>query len=664
MATRRLSGIATSSSVPDNGGDHSGGGGGAGGYVDNVFSTYLYEGSYDAANGTGQTQHIVNGIDLAGEGGMVWIKNREGSNPNTITDTERGVGKSLRSDATNAELDEPQALTSFTGDGFSVGNDASVNQGPWNGAPGKKIASWTFRKAPNFFDVVTYSGNGTSQTIPHNLGVAPGMVIVKGTDNSGSWVVYHQGLGGPNYFMYLNEAVGKYNNLQVWTADPTDSEFYVGSHSEVNGSGKQYVAYLFAHDDSDESMIKCGSYTGNGSNDGPEIDLGFEPQWVMIKSASGSHGWIMHDTMRGWTAEGKPIARLRADQAGAEYNDASYNEVAVTPTGFRMTDTHASTNQSGREFIYMAIRRPNKPAEEFEPEELFNTVPGRSDGKSPSYELGFPPDMAIQKAINGSADGHYIFSRPTGKALMFTNDNSAETTGSSVAWDYMDGVMDYFASSAYNAWGWRRAPGFFDVVTYEGDGQSGRELPHNLGVKPEMMWVKHRKDVTAGGDWVVYSEDLGAEHNLFLNENHSIKTNIEFNNTEPTDTHFTVSSQSRVNRSGAKYIAYLFASTPGISKVGSYTGTGAEIDVDCGFTTGARFVLIKRTDQVGDWYFWDTERGITTGNDPYLLLNTTDAQVTNTDYIDPLSSGFKVTASAPDAINASGGNYIFYSISS
>ena len=110
----------------------------------------------------------------------------------------------------------------------------------------------------------------------------------------------------------------------------------------------------------------------------------------------------------------------------------------------------------------------------------------------------------------------------------------------------------------------------------------------------------------------------------------------------------------------------MFASVSGISKVGSYTGTGNDLNVDCGFSAGARFVLIKRWDRVGgsfgsngDWYVYDSVRGIVAGNDPYLLLNTTDTQVTNTDYIDPLSSGFTVTSSAPDALNASGGTYIF-----
>ena len=110
------------------------------------------------------------------------------------------------------------------------------------------------------------------------------------------------------------------------------------------------------------------------------------------------------------------------------------------------------------------------------------------------------------------------------------------------------------------------------------------------------------------------------------------------------------------------YVAYLFATLAGVSKVGSYTGSGTTKQIDCGFTGGARFVLIKRTDDIGDWYVWDTARGIVSGNDPYLLLNSTAAEVTNTDYIDTYSAGFEISSTAPAAINANGGTFIFLAI--
>jgi hypothetical protein len=116
------------------------------------------------------------------------------------------------------------------------------------------------------------------------------------------------------------------------------------------------------------------------------------------------------------------------------------------------------------------------------------------------------------------------------------------------------------------------------------------------------------------------------------------------------------------NISARTYVVYLFASCPGVSKVGSYTGNGTTQAIACGFTGGARFVLIKRTDSTGSWYVWDSSRGIVAGNDPYLLLNSTAAEVTSTDYIDTASTGFEISSTAPAEINASGGSFIFLAI--
>jgi hypothetical protein len=116
------------------------------------------------------------------------------------------------------------------------------------------------------------------------------------------------------------------------------------------------------------------------------------------------------------------------------------------------------------------------------------------------------------------------------------------------------------------------------------------------------------------------------------------------------------------NNSGSNYVAYLFATVSGVSKVGTYTGTGALQTVVCGFTTGARFVLIKRTDVTGNWYVYDSARGITSGNDPYMLVNTASAEVNGTNYVDSTAAGFQVTAAAPADLNAVGGTYIFLAI--
>jgi hypothetical protein len=217
------------------------------------------------------------------------------------------------------------------------------------------------------------------------------------------------------------------------------------------------------------------------------------------------------------------------------------------------------------------------------------------------------------------------------------------------------------ANSDVYTWNFRRAPGFFDVVAYTGTGVA-RTVSHNLGVAPELMIVKSRNIVEG---WQVYSGPTEPNNCLELNLTIQAVDRTGANerwSSAPTSTDINLATHVSVNGSGDNYIAYLFATLPGISKIGSYTGTGTTLNIDCGFTAGARFVLIKRTDSTGDWYVWDTARGIVSGNDPYLLLNSTAAEVTSTDYIDPLSSGFQISSTAPAAINASGGSYIFLAI--
>lgn len=122
-------------------------------------------------------------------------------------------------------------------------------------------------------------------------------------------------------------------------------------------------------------------------------------------------------------------------------------------------------------------------------------------------------------------------------------------------------------------------------------------------------------------------------------------------------------SGGNVNSNGNNGVAYLFASLPGVSKVGSYTGNGSSQTINCGFSAGARFVLIKRTDAAGDWFVWDTARGIVSANDPHLSLNTTAAEVTGDDSVDPDSTGFIVNQNAATNINVASATYIFLSVS-
>ena len=622
--------------------------------IEDVFSTYLY-------TGNGGTQTITNGIDLAGEGGMVFLGHRNGTSignlDRAIHDSERGAQYAMYPSTTNGSAQNTNSLSSFNSDGFSLATgNARYNDN------GYDFASWTFRKAPGFFDVVTYAGDGTSnRQISHNLGSTPGMIIVKKLDSNIAnfgWYVWHRSLSS-NQEMLLNSTAAASSN-SFFTA-VTSTYFTPASTVALNGSGSNYVAYFFAHDEAifgeneDQSVIKCGSYThGSGVT---EVNVGFEPQWLLIKRTDSAQSWYLFDNMRGWTADANRDAKyVSPNNSVAEAGIG----LGVFANGFRQD---ASVWGSGGNYIYIAIRRgPMKTPTDAT--EVFATDVGNGSASGPAFDSNFPVDLGWYTRP-ANADGMRWEPRLTGGKYMTSSSTAAELGPDS--WAGFDDNLGWGLNfgSNYRSWMFRRAPGFFDVVAYTGDGVAGRAVPHNLGVEPELMIQKERSDPS---NWPVYCKYLtgSADSRLLLNLANAESTNplaSEWNVTEPTASVFYLAGSGYgVNQSGITNIMYLFASCPGVSKVGSYTGTGSTLNIDCGFSAGARFVLIKRSDSTGDWYVWDTARGIVSGNDPYLLLNTTDAEVTTTDYIDPYSAGFTVTSTAPAALNASGGTYIFLAI--
>lgn len=348
--------------------------------------------------------------------------------------------------------------------------------------------------------------------------------------------------------------------------------------------------------------------------------------------------------------------------------EASWNGAAaqyygvITPTGFKGLVSSGINNGT---FIYIAIRRgpmktPTTGTSVFSPN-AYSTTGAAGNPQT----TGFPVDWMIQGNRSGGSVWPAGFSRlQGGSQYLQTSSTAAEATQSGGAINFDSNTNFSFVAQWFNngapsvSWSFRRAPGFFDVVCYTGTGAAALRN-HNLGVAPELMIIKSRN--FGGQAWAVYSGDP----NQFLRLNTTAQiasASDTWNYTTPTSTQFGTGTSTLVGASGWTYVAYLFASCPGVSKVGSYTGTGALQTINCGFTGGARFVLIKRTDSTGDWFTYDSARGISSGNDPYLLLNSTAAEVTGTNYVDTTSVGFQVTAAAPAGLNANGGTYIFLAI--
>lgn len=658
-------------------------GGAAGADVEDIFAIHTYIGN-------GSNRSFTNNVDLSTDGGLVWIKPRNQNGAyydpfHVLVDSERGVNNVLNTDSAKAEnwTSFNNTVTAFNTDGFTIGSSNYVNYS------GDKILSYSFKKTPKFFDVVTYSGNNTSgREIAHNLGTTPGFIIVKCRDALESWICLHRYDGTTWKDGYLDFAnawqtarVNKFGTGSVFVA-PTDTHFTVDNGDETNGSGKTYVAYLFAHNDGDAEfgptgdmdVVKCGHYIGNGSNAGPTVDLGFEPQLLMLKNIDGNREFYIMDVERGFSSQyargispssypkDLPVA---ADTATEEYN---YNLAGPTATGFQIETSDAEVNASGQKFIYVAIRRGTKIPEAVSDVFAQDNIFGDSGGTS--LNVGFnQPDLWLSES-NGGASAKYLMCRLTNMDIRI--DGAVETEANNIQYLNLNYATNIIRSDGW--WGsatqevnvWKRAPQFLDVVAYQGDGTSSNAVAHNLTVAPEMIIAKHRND--SAKDQVVYHTGMGSTKFVQFHQNHNEQTGTTWANTDPTDTHFYVGSSSFTNTNGSRYLAYLFATLPGISKVGTYTGNADTTqDIDCGFSNGVKFLLIKRItgtiNYSGKFYYFTQNGGINSGNDLIRALSDNTTYITDEDAVDQTTTGFRVDGSSGTAnLNQSGDKYIFYAV--
>lgn len=313
--------------------------------VGDVFSAYTY-------TGTGSTKTVNNGIDLAGKGGMVWTKDRTNGFNHGVFDTTRGLSGALCTNLTNGNLGG--ALSSFNANGFTL--NASTFNANANAA---NMASWTFRKTPKFFDVVTWNGNNAiGRVISHSLGIKPGLVIVKCTNTTGDWLTVARYSNGDQMRLKLNTTAattgGNTDAGKQWTATTFSLAGVADGSSEsaalVNATGNTYVAYLFAHDPEPTGVIQCGSFTADASGNAA-VTLGWEPQYLLVKRTNAVDSWLVLDAARGLSSiSSGPI--LLPNGASAELGAGSF--IKTTATGM-----NGSALGAGIHYIYMAIRKPS-----------------------------------------------------------------------------------------------------------------------------------------------------------------------------------------------------------------------------------------------------------------------------------------------------------------
>ena len=293
---------------------------------------------------------------------FVWVKGRSGATDHALYDSVRGTTLDLVSNSTAAETTQATGLTAFGSSGFTVGALAKLNTNTatyvgwqWkasNAAPvtntSGSITSSVSANPSAGFSIVTYTGTGANATVGHGLGVAPSMIIVKCRNTAATgWLTYVRPLTATS-FLQLESTAAVASNATAWNnTTPTSSVFTVGTSAFCNGSTQTYVAYCFSEI---AGYSKFGSYTGNGSADGPFVYLGFRPRWLLLKLSSNIDAWLVIDSSRQTYNVMGPY--LSPNSSAAE---ATTSFIDFTANGFKIRGTGSSYNTSSGTIIYAAF---------------------------------------------------------------------------------------------------------------------------------------------------------------------------------------------------------------------------------------------------------------------------------------------------------------------
>ena len=645
--------------------------------IEDVFNVYAYRGN-------NVNRSINTGVDMT-SGGLCWFKIRDDGNSSNLFDTERGINSNLKSDSVGAASINNTAsdFTSFNNNGFSLG-PAGSSKTNW---PNEDIVCWSFKKQKKFFDVVVWDGDGSSSNrqLSHELGSTPGMMIMKayqhpsGVGNT-DWQIYHRrlnnGVNPEQYAILFSQGGDGASSLWGNTA-PTSTHFTIGSGQDRNGTGGKYVCYLFAHEEasfgpnSDQTITSCGSYSGNHSNK-PVIDLGFEPQFILLKNVNlSTENWFMFDSKRGISTNGTDYVI----EANRDVVEAGWDLIDLTPNGFKIKLNDDKVNNNGGRYIYYAIAaetgKTTKAIED--PTDVFAMDYGSGSTIIPAYDSGFPVDFGLEKRPASNINW-WASSRLTQSFYSFPSSSSGQSASNDYAWDSNVGfIAANWADSTTLAYMFKRHAGL-DVVTYIGNGNNtdgANPIKHNLGPDnvPEMIWIKARDGGTYNGasHWSIGHYKLNGGTNpwrstLIFGTGAAAATS-NYGNTAPTSSNFYVGNDSngRTNNLNTNHIAILFSSVESVSKVDGYDGDANAQDktISCGFQP--RLVIAKCSTVGGSynhWFVFDSTRGAGSGNDKALRLDSAEVQTTNQDIIEFTSNGFVVKAGYQ--LNEGSRSYIYY----
>lgn len=651
-------------------------------YIEDVFSITQYKG----AGGTQNVTYRVETTDVAGlynngsPGGLVIIRNLDthsnGANGTFFIKPQTSGGSKIA-------LADSSAASGYSSGEFQVNSNGTIKManGELNGGTGTpRWVMQCFARASRFMDVVEYTGDGAaSKSINHSLNSEVGFMIITQTSGSGgNRIAWHRSAPANNYWLLNSTSASISTSTNFIFSNPTTTQFTVGT--SLNTSSATYRAFLFAHDETADGIIYCGKATTDGAGaigTSGYLDIGWEPQWMLWKPNSASDT-TFYDAERGWgQGDGLgPYSIFTSGATGTATEGTHGSSRGIWAKGLHITGQASSTDH-----YFVAIRRgPMRQPTAGTQVLSINAYTGTGSGTNQEVTTGFPMDSVLYARRNqaGGSNFYWFVKKASTGRYMNTNSNGAETNMGGGNGMFIDGVPGGGLTitshrvggdannSSYNFinYAFRRYPGVYDIVNYVGNG-SARVLNHNLGAKPELVIVKKRTAASAIG-WIVssyhYYVSTRWDRQGRLNLSNGLGGGGIFgSDSDFTSTTFPVDTYQDVNENGTAFFAHLFATKAGVSKVGAYTGTGTTLNVDCGFSAGARWVMIKETDetQTNKWYVWDTARGIVSGNDPFMSFESNAAETTGTDYIDPYNPGFTISSTAASDINTNGRTYIF-----
>ncbi len=320
------------------------------------FNTVLYTGDA-SSEGSGDEQAIT-GVGFQPD--LVWIKTRSTTSNHLLHDVIRGATKYIQSNGNNVEGTQAEGVKSFDSDGFTVGDSNSWNQNnrtlvSWNwkaGGSGSANTDGSINTTSTSvnttagFSISNYQGTGSNATVGHGLGVAPKTIWIKNRDTNDNWRIY---FGDNTDYMAFNWTGGGTDDNTAWNdTSPTSTVFSIGTDTNTNRSGDDFIAYCFAEVD---GFSRFGTYEGNNNANGPFIHTGFRPAWIVFKYLDNNdESWWLIDNKR--DSLNPNTLNLFVNLTGADYDSGG---VDILSNGFKPRATNGGLNGYTGTFFYMAF---------------------------------------------------------------------------------------------------------------------------------------------------------------------------------------------------------------------------------------------------------------------------------------------------------------------